>query len=562
MAADQESFNKQLYELLRARGYHPVPKNIRNQSVDASQQADVIEFTFKKGGEEYGKAWATIDDGQQVTIYYDSQQADSPDGKSPGSDFDDSWYGFLKHTKQWAQRRQLGFELANKDRLTDDMKQREYWKMKQRTDEGYHPMGKQASYNDSVPTVKIILQHTRQIQEGEQRFRNVAKIFLENQEGERFLAPTNRPGIAQVYARHLAEGGLPNDDRWNHIKSMCEEYNKMAGFVRATKNGQFTESAASLIEEGKGHYQKLRETLGKLRSQRGYNTYFESWTPTLMEEEGDESVAEMFVEETLDPRIESVMPILSRLRKNVSEMSEVSELEDWAETIVEADLMKEADRSGNYELYHNTYTSAINTALEYHAANGLEVSEDDRWHHVAVNSKRPKDGETTRLQLPATDRNGKQHMIQIQVYNRGTDRMPFELNTYADTHRSLQKENVNDDSDEAFETVKHAISNRIIAAHINLLRDYGPDKVLSAIEDVAERTGDVEELGSSDVSILVQQVIEILEDEDNVDLEEELSPAQNKAGQLGPTEKVGPKGAVGKLVGESTDDLDLLKRLL
>jgi hypothetical protein len=183
-----------------------------------------------------------------------------------------------------------------------------------------------------------VLQHTRQIEEGEQRYRNVAKIFLENENGERFLAPTVKPGIARVYARHLAEGGLANDDRWNHIKSLCEEYQKMAGFVRATRNGQFNESTQKLIAEGINHYQSLRESLGKLAGHRGYNMYFESWTPTLMEDDSDTSTLnELFVQETVDPRIESVMPILARLSKNIYEMNEVNELAEWADKLVEGD---------------------------------------------------------------------------------------------------------------------------------------------------------------------------------------------------------------------------------
>ena len=339
MALDTESFNKQLYDLLKVRGYKPVPKNSRNQNVEASQLADVMEFVFMKEGEEYGKAWASIDDANNVIIYYDDEQADSPEGKTPGVEYDDSWSGFLKHVKNWAQRKQLSFELANKDRLSDDMRQREYVKMKEKISEGYHPMGNKASYNDNVPNIKIILQHNRRIEEGEQRYRNVAKIFLENTEGERILAPTTRPGIAQVYARHLAEGGVPNDERWNHIKGLCEEYSKMAGFVRATRNNQFNESAQALVNEGINHYQSLRESLSKMRGHRGYNAYFESWTPPLMEEENDDSINELFVQETVDPRIESVMPILSRLSKKsgIKPMTEVSELAEWAQSIVEGE---------------------------------------------------------------------------------------------------------------------------------------------------------------------------------------------------------------------------------
>ena len=47
--------------------------------------------------------------------------------------------------------------------------------------------------------------------------------------------------IARVYGRHVAEGGTPYDDRGKHITSLVEEYTKMAGFVRATRRGEFNE---------------------------------------------------------------------------------------------------------------------------------------------------------------------------------------------------------------------------------------------------------------------------------------------------------------------------------
>ena len=340
MAIGNETFNHELYQLLKVRGYQPSPLNSQNQRVKASQEADVIEFDFMKDGENYGKVWVSIDDAHNVRVYFDDEQADSPSNNTPGTDYDDTWTGLLKHIKQWAQRRQLSFELSNKDRLCDDMRQRDYYKMKEKLGEGYHAMGKKASYNDAVPNVKIILQHNRGLEEGEQRYRNVAKIFLENQDGERFLAPTTRPGIARVYARHIAEGGVPNDERWNHIKSICEEYNQMAGFVRATRNKEFNESALHLVQEGANHYGNLRETLSKLAGHRGYHAYFESYTPALMEDEDDTNINELFVQETMDPRIESVMPILSRLHKKVSETAvpEVNSLAEWADSVINEKL--------------------------------------------------------------------------------------------------------------------------------------------------------------------------------------------------------------------------------
>jgi hypothetical protein len=221
---------------------------------------------------------------------------------------------------------------------------------KQDVAEGYYATGKKSSYSDAVPSVKIVIEHSRVIEEGEQRYRNINRIFLENQLGERYLLDTKKPGIARVYARHIAEGGKVNDDRWSHIGSLCEEYQKMAGFVRATRNSQFNESAQSLVNEGIAHYQSLRESLSRMTGKRGYNAYFESWTPSLMEAEGDETnLNELFVQETLDPRIESVMPILSRIHKKVSESTidkELNKLEEWADNLTEEESLTSNNPQG------------------------------------------------------------------------------------------------------------------------------------------------------------------------------------------------------------------------
>ena len=336
MAIDQESFNKRLYDIFKTRGYKPAPKDSKNERTNP-ETADVFEFQFVKDGEDYGKAWATIDKTSSLNIYYDDNQAGSPPGQTKGVDYDDSWSGLLKHLKQWALSKQLNFGLHDSDRLGDDMRQRDYYKMKEKMNEGYHAVNKTTSYNDNIPNVKVVIQHDRQIGEGEQRWRNVHKIFVENTEGERFAVPTRMPGIARVYGRHVAEGGTPYDDRGKHITQLVEEYTKMAGFVRATRRGEFNESVAKLIHEGVQHHKTLKESLQKMQSHRGYNHYFESWTPALMEDEMDSSnIAEMFAQETIDPRIESVLPILSKLNGNIiNEIEEVNELDQWARGITE-----------------------------------------------------------------------------------------------------------------------------------------------------------------------------------------------------------------------------------
>jgi len=347
MAINTETLYRRLYDNLSSKGYNPKSESALTGKEVVPEEADFIEFDFDKG-EGTIPVTVSVDkrnDRYSLTLYY------TDDVTENGTD---EWYKLQKDIRYTAQLCGINsFVLRNRNHLKPDMQKREYMRKQEQIAEGYYPMGKKASYSDNVPAVKIILQHTRQIEEGEQRYRNIAKIFVENQNGERFLIPTTKPGLARVFARHISEGGTPYDDRGQHISSLVEEYSKMAGFVRATRGHQFNESALKLVESGINHYQSLRESLSRMTGRRGYNNYFESWTPPLMEDDSDTSnLNELFVQETLDPRIESVMPILSKLQKNISEMSEVVALEEWADSLLEA--------PGAETLAHNQSTEKQN----------------------------------------------------------------------------------------------------------------------------------------------------------------------------------------------------------
>lgn len=607
MAQDTENFNKELYNLLKVRGYDPVPLDSKNQRVPASQAADVIQFTFIKDGEDYGKVWLTIDEAKNVIVYYDEEQQKSPSGKTPGVEYDDSWTGFLKHVKNWAQRRQLSFELLNKDRLSDDMRQRDYYKMKEKLGEGYYPMGKKASYTDAIPDVKIVLQHNRALEEGEQRYRNVAKIYLENVDGERFLAPTTRPGIARVYARHIAEGGVPNDDRWNHIKSICEDYTKMAGFVRATRNGQFNESAQELVTEGINHYNGLRETLSRMTGHRGYQAYFESWTPALMENEGDESINELFVQETMDPRIESAMPILSRLRKPVAEMSEVDTLAEWADSIISEKLDMDSttksmavpademldEAPGAATLAHNQSTEKSNLkafdleegdVIPFKKKKHDDDDDDDSWipsiedfeQEEAIRNrnreyqkrKRTPANDLEEMDKSSNDYNGWGHS-KHEVSNGPdkTAKMMAAKDAVKAARKALDKA-FNGEVDENFiGMAPQAVAEEEVEEGAgandwhNDMEQWALSKgqknkgVKPALQRAAER--------DNDWALSHRKSDTVKEEHAGDEVEEGLDANQKRAGQLGPTEKV-KNNNIGKLVGanESTEISEELARIM
>jgi hypothetical protein len=453
MSKNSESLNRSLYDLLRGKGYKPKMLTTAGKASPVPEDASVFLFNFVKDGTDYGQVSVSIDGSKKLIVYFDDEVENSPSTNTSGTDVSDSWSSLVQHLSQWRFRNGLrSFELKNQDHLESDMAQREYMRKKESVSEGYHPMGKQASYNDNVNNAKIIIQHSRKLEEGEQRYRNIARIFVENANGERFLLPTTKPGIAQVYARHIAEGGTPYDDRAQHINSLVEEHTKMAGFVRATRNGQFNESTQRLVQEGINHYQSLRECLGKMRTHRGYQAYFESWTPSLMEDELDESVNELFVQETMDPRIQSVLPILSKLQKNISEdttMREVDQLAEWADSLLEGGDGGEASEEEDID---TDGAAGEGTAEEVDDDENITEGENDALNPVGI------------------------------------------------------PEGMLDGGDDIDSPVASAILRRILLQRVDLLAKYGPEKVSNAIGDVAEFVGDVDEIGSSDVSGWIRQI--------------------------------------------------------
>ena len=334
MPVRKEKINRELYGFLKSHGYKPQGFLGSGESSGIPEKADFFQFDFMYDGKDYGKVSVSIDGNGNLIVYSGDDVEKSPKANSHDSI---SFTALKRYLSRFRQSRGLkSFQLSDTDDLEPDMKKREHDRT-EGLNEGYYPINKRSSYSDSVPATKIILQHNRVMEEGDQRYRSIEKIFVENVQGERFLLPTTKPGLARVYARHISEGGTPYDERGQHITSLCEEYTKMAGFVRATKNKQFNESAQSLINEGVNHYNHLRETLHKMSGKRGYTEYFNNYKPALLEDESSVDISEMFMQSSLDPRIESVMPILGKLSKNVTEnkLKHVDELEEWADKVIE-----------------------------------------------------------------------------------------------------------------------------------------------------------------------------------------------------------------------------------
>lgn len=337
MPKSRESVNVELNDLLTTKGFKVKPLSSSGENAVVPEKAEAFEFNFKSGDKNYGTVDITIDDQNNMIVYYNTEVTRALDEDEDNG----GWVQFVRQLKNFAIRRGLKMKLDDLDNIESDMATRDH---NRKLDEGYYGT-RQTSYSDNGPAaIKMIIKHNKALDENDARYRYVERIFLENEYGERVLVPSTRPGIGRIFARHLAEGGLHNDERWKHISEIVEDAKKLGGFVRATKTKQFNESVQRIVLEATEHYKTLRENLKRLQSVRGYNNYFESWQPTLMEDSDDSSLIELFKNSSVDIRIENALPVLNKLNLTITETSDMSMFEDWANNIL--DEMLTPDQPG------------------------------------------------------------------------------------------------------------------------------------------------------------------------------------------------------------------------
>jgi hypothetical protein len=88
------------------------------------------------------------------------------------------------------------------------------------------------------------------------------------------------------------------------------------------------------------------------------------------------------------------------------------------------------------ENYHPSYSSAIQTAVDSAKKRGYEVDSDDYHNKVSSGPRKPSEGKTVSHNIKLMkDGKATKKGLAIQVYNRGGDKTPFELNHYISEER-------------------------------------------------------------------------------------------------------------------------------
>jgi hypothetical protein len=175
---------------------------------------------------------------------------------------------------------------------------------------------KKSSYQ-KMGEVKLIVRHSTPIDETKvgARSRNISSIYIENSQGERFKSPTNVLLAGRVLARHVANGGNIYDGFTKHVVEMVKQLKEMRYFVNTSKKYTFEdETTRAMVGAAVDQYRLIRETLHKLKGQRGYSEYIKSFTEDHEQEliEISDDLRERFVQRRFDERLSDAMPYVAR----------------------------------------------------------------------------------------------------------------------------------------------------------------------------------------------------------------------------------------------------------
>lgn len=83
----------------------------------------------------------------------------------------------------------------------------------------------------------------------------------------------------------------------------------------------------------------------------------------------------------------------------------------------------------SYQVMHNSYSSAVQTAEAYAQKRGYEVDEDDWWSRISTGPKKPSEGKTNRFTIGLT-KNGQPNNSTLSLQVTGMERGRYELNCY------------------------------------------------------------------------------------------------------------------------------------
>ena len=334
-----ETTRTKLFDLLTGKNFDITTRDAQGKETTDPKTADLYSFEYKADGKTYGNVVITVGAKGEMEVFYGDMLGKGMDAEHKGD-----WYDFLYQLRHFAKRNMLEFTLKNINRLKYSMQS-----MASLEESKNYYGFKKTSYTKPNKAAKLKIIHSKPIDEeaGDQRYRNIQSLYVENAEGERFKLPFTQLYGGRAMARHVSEGGNPYDAFGEYIAELCADIRTLSAFTRYAKGRTFADTnTAKLAERGIRHFGNIKRKVKSMINKRGYHKALETFnTQEPVQNEVLDKVRDLFTENMLDTRVESALPILAKLELEGKSMKQVEQFSRWADetAVLEGEA---SDRAG------------------------------------------------------------------------------------------------------------------------------------------------------------------------------------------------------------------------
>ena len=262
-------------------------------------------------------------DEKGIAVMYSNKLFDSEDASLKSN-----WFAFLKELRQFAKKRMLNFDTRDITKNSLDKRDYEYLSTEKQMSESKLYGTSRTSFQD-IGSAKMIVKHTQPINHEQPagRTRDIAGIYIESENGERFKYPMKHLNGARAMTRHVSEGGNPYDDFGKHIIGLSEELSKLRKFkTYMNRSSVMAESLAGYLDVVNERIEAVKKSAHALQSVSHYKEAVENFETTVLEEV-PEDVSNSWIDElTIKQFNEELKGVFPYIYKLVSEANKVKDI--------------------------------------------------------------------------------------------------------------------------------------------------------------------------------------------------------------------------------------------
>jgi hypothetical protein len=275
-----EIISQDLFDKIRSRFENLQMGDESGEVTMDPRKARFYDFDFTIESHNLGRVSISINELGTLKMFY---------GKSILEDIDpiskDYWYDFLREMRSFAMRRLLRFDTRDitKSNLNKDDFQylATNGSKEENMNESQFKGGRMTSHR-MLERTKLVIKHKKGVEEGQPRGMpsNIAAIFIENEEGERYKYPFIHTAGAKAMQRHVANGGRPYDELGRHIIDTSSKIAQLSAFHRHMgRHDQLNQEVHEIAGKTGAKLESLRQHINSLHGQRGYEAFAETFEP-------------------------------------------------------------------------------------------------------------------------------------------------------------------------------------------------------------------------------------------------------------------------------------------